>query len=250
MHTCKNFEVLEVLEGTVCNLCGLMISCVNISDIGSYEEIQNLNITFSKSEQKNISLNKYIYSILVKLELPTIIHNSIADIAFVLITSVYKYLNSKGSYLKKALIVITAYKLYNIYSYTELIKKIDLPIKYISKAEMNIAELVSTKKIPFNILKNIHSDHPIRFIYNIIHINKLTVSQDILQQTHSLISKCMEIGMTSDHQPSSIAISSLFFIIKQQKIDIDIRIFSNIYGLSHITISKIHDKIKLHLQNV
>ena len=241
MHNCENYNEIKTLEGRVCDSCGLMLSTCNIDSTPLYGEYYE--ITYSKSELQNITLQKYIITVLNKLKIPIIIHNEISIIAFKLIKLMYTFTNYKGAYLKKALIIITIYKLYNVYSYNDLILQIDLNIKYISKAEMCIAELISTKHISEDFC-GVQNNHPIRVIYNIIHLRKLKIPDSILSNTNSLINKCLQLGFNSEHQPSSIAISCLYFIIKQFNVDMDIKLFCSIYNLSNTTISKVVDKIK------
>lgn len=245
MHNCKNFNEIKTLEGCVCDSCGLMLTTCNIDYTPLYGEYYE--ITYSKDQRQNITLQKYIITVLNKLKIPQIIHNEISTIAFKLIKLMYSFTNYKGAYLKKALIIITIYKLYNVYSYNELISYLDLNIKYISKAEMCIAELISTKHIPENFC-GVQNNHPIRVIYNIIHLRKLQIPDFILSNTNALINKCLQLDFTSEHQPSSIAISCLYFVIKKFNIDMDIKLFCNIYNLSNTTITKVCDKIKTKIK--
>jgi hypothetical protein len=150
MHNCKEFEI-GTIEGIVCSECGLFLS-QNIDSkpiFGDYHETM-----ISKEDQKKITLQKYITSTLTRLTLPVIIHEQVASLSFNLIRKMYLYTSSKGAYLKQALVIICVYNLFNVYSYHELISRINLNIKYISKAESVISNLISTNRINKNIFQD------------------------------------------------------------------------------------------------
>lgn len=243
MHNCKEFTEIHTIEGIVCSECGLFLS-PNIDSkpvFGEYHET-----IISKSDQSKLTLQKYITNVLTMLKLPKIIHEKVGIIAYDLIRKMYLYTNFKGSYLKKSLVIVCVYNLYNVYSYSELINTIDLNIKYISKAENVIANLISINRVKQDLFQD--NNHPIRVIYNVIHTHQLKIPDCIMNDTNSLIDECLKLKFTSHHQPSSIAISCLFYIIRHYKIDMDIKLFSDIYNLSMATILKISDKINTQIK--
>jgi hypothetical protein len=232
MHNCITFNEINTIEGLVCDNCGLML-CINIDSMpvfGTFTET-----IMSKNEQKEVTLNNYIKTIFTRLDLPLVIYNSTCNVAFDLITKMNTFTKYKGIYLKQAIIIISICDLFNVYNYKYLANKINLHVKYILKAKNVISDLICNK----HVLKIHDSIDPMNIIYSIIHNNNLEIPEYILATTSRLVKEFP----VSCHQPSSIAISCLYHVICKFNINIDIKLFSNIYNLSESTITKIINKI-------
>ncbi len=287
---CVKCNHIEYDTDYVCTNCGLMnnndkIYDNNINYDNNNNEMTILNYPRKKhnydknnhlckmktwyentSEEKNeYKLLLYTKKICNSLEI-----NSYIDYICDLVNKVLKCVKlndgTKRSRVKDGIIVVCiyyTYKKHNLHNYTftlqNLAKKLDLNIKYISKAEITILELISKKKIlmdrnvllnidtSFNILPDIKSqfiDHTkTKACFN---MNDNRDEIDILfNDLESLLKYYENNELFNNHTPFSITVGCLYYLLKQ-KYDTDVILISNIYNISNITILKIYK----HLVNI
>jgi hypothetical protein len=212
----------------------------------------NLWYSYTNDEKNAYKLVKYTKDLCNKLEI-TLYNDLICDTVNNVFIAIKKDDGTKRSRVKDGIIIICIYYIYKMYDTTismnfsnELAKKINLNHKYICRAEKIILELVNKNKISFNKEIFLNTD------------TKLTVSQITLQlkkilnyilpdelyiNLDKLIMICKQNDFLIEHTPYSVHVGCLYYIIKQNDINIDIYEFSKLYKLSHITILKIYNKL-------
>jgi transcription initiation factor TFIIIB Brf1 subunit/transcription initiation factor TFIIB len=109
-----------------------------------------------------------------------------------------------------------------------------------------ILELVNSKRL--NLDKKIMLDTKKPFDYITESINKynLNISKDILKIVKILIEICEDNDLLLDHTPLSIGASCFYYILKLKNIDTDVKIFSDFYNLSIVTVIKTYNKLKVY----
>ena len=61
-----------------------------------------------------------------------------------------------------------------------------------------------------------------------------------------LINICEENDLLLDHTPQSVGICCFYYILKLNNIEIDVKLFIEIYNISAVTLFKTHSKLQQH----
>lgn len=220
--------------GTTCIKCGLVLYSEYQSQFNQ-EEIINLKKPFYRkykkynlwykwtNEEKNLySIEQYTKSICKKLEVDTFI-DFICDLVKIIMILIKKNDCSKRNHLKIAIIILCIVHVLPQYTVTSLSKKIELNIKYITKAEKNIKELLLQNKLQLSHLKHFETKND--------HVTQL-------------IDYCKKNDIIQEHSPKSIYAVCTFFIAKKNDSTLSINKFVNCTDISTVTISKIYKKLK------
>jgi ribosomal protein L37E len=264
---CQSCGIIEYNELNVCTNCGLVKS-ENIEEYQNYtydedDHINNENTTsninykkqytssrlykmnlwysYSNDEKNTYKLIKYTKDLCNKLEI-TLYNDLICNTVNNVFDAIKKDDGTKRSRVKDGIIIVCIHYIYKMYDNnipmnfsTILAKKIDLNHKYICKAEKTIIELINKNKISFN--KQIYLNHDIKISQNYLLPDELYIKLD------ELIQLCQKKDIITEHTPYSIHVGCLYYIIKNNNINIDIYDFSKLYKLSTITILKIYNKL-------
>ena len=134
--------------------------------------------------------------------------------------------------------------------------KLNLPTKYISKAEKNILELIQHKKInpalDINIFTSIFTLKHNKSLYTLDNIH-----ETILLEVDELISYCNNNEILIEHSPSSIYYGCLYYILKKKELVNKDNVkqtclteiqFSKKYDISHVTVKKIYNKLIVQIK--
>ena len=288
---CVNCNHIEYDTDHVCTNCGLMNNNDKIYDNNinydtntemtvlnypkkKYNYDKNNHLCKMKTWYENTSEEKNEYKLLLytKKICNSLEINSYIDYICDLVNKVLKCIKlndgTKRSRVKDGIIVVCiyyTYKKHNLQNYTftlqNIAKKLDLNIKYISKAEITILELINKKKISMdrNILLNIDTslnilpDIKLQFRLYFDHSKSkacfgLVRSEiDVLfKELESLLKYYENNELFNNHTPFSITVGCLYYLLKQ-KYDSDIILLSNVYNISHITILKIYKNLVQHI---
>lgn len=272
-HNCNNTSFIIDFE-TTCDNCGLILqyppeySTISYSEpIESKKHVYNTQTNkilkmqewymYTKDEKNEYKLNKYTEELCKKLQ----IHENLIPCISVFVCEVMNAIkkNNEGpkrSKVKDGLIIVCIYyisKNYNHnYSYIELSKKINLEMKYISKADKIIIELINCNKLQLsNDLKKSlkETEKSINYITRIITKYNLQIDPDILSQVNLLIDICNDNDILLDCTPLTIGVSCFFYIININDIDINLKIFSEIYDISMSSILKTNSKLNTYSSN-
>lgn len=252
-----NYEV-------ICMDCGLIIEEDRIISSQTFDNnvVQVKKKTYNKlskmqewymwsNEEKNIyKLKTYIAELCNKLNIPEFLLTNITELCVNVMELIKKTDGTKRARVKDGILVICIYYVTKDtstpFSYMDMAKKLNLDIKYVTRAERMILELVNSKKL--NLDKKIMLDTKKPFDYITESINKynLNISKDMLRLVKLLIEICEDNDLLLDHTPLSIAVSCFYYILKLKQKDIDIKIFSEFYNLSIVTVIKTYNKLKVH----
>lgn len=267
---CKSCGIIEYNELNVCTNCGLVKSD-NIAEYHNYtydeDNMNNENATsqintysnkkytssriykmnlwysYTNDEKNAYKLVKYTKDLCNKLEI-TLYNDLICDTVNNVFIAIKKDDGTKRSRVKDGIIIICIYYIYKMYDTTismnfsnELAKKINLNHKYICRAEKIILELVNKNKISFN--KEIFLNTGERNIKQ----KKCILPDDLQIKLDDLILLCKQKDFLIEHNPYSVHVGCLYYIIKQNNINIDISDLSKIYKLSNVTILKVTNKL-------
>ena len=129
-------------------------------------------------------------------------------------------------------------------------KQLDLDIKYVTRAERLILELVNSKKLNLSKSVVLDTQKPYDYIINTIKSKNLNINNQILEHTRSLITICEDNDILLDHTPLSVGVSCFYYILKLNNIDIDLKMFSELYDLSVVTVVKTYNKLKVYEKQI
>lgn len=270
-QTCP--ECATILYDSTCNSCGLMLNDNQEFSNYSYEEpIQYKSsytgnntrlkkmqewMMWTNEEKTEYKLNKYTKELCDKLQ----IHEQFVDAVCNLVSQVMNAIKSscdgpKRSRVKDGIIIVCIYYISkgssNVYSYIDLAKKIDLNMKYISKADKVLMELINSNKLNLSsdFMDNFYkTENPIDYVTKIIDKYQLNINKQILDQVIELINICEDNDILLDHTPLSVGVSCFYYILDINNIEINVKMFSELYDLSMVTVLKTFNKLKLHKSN-
>jgi transcription initiation factor TFIIIB Brf1 subunit/transcription initiation factor TFIIB len=266
-------ECNNIVYDSVCNNCGLLLNNNQEFSSFNYEEPIQYKPCYSKSnnrllqmqewmmwtneEKTEYKLTKYVKELCEKLQ----INESIIDTTCKFVCEIMTAIKSscdgpKRSRVKDGIVIICIYYISKgtstIYSYIDLAKKINLNMKYISKADKLLTELINSNKL--NVSKEFidnffKTENPIDYVTKIIDKYNLNINKQILEQVSELISICEDNDILLDHTPLSIGVSCFYYILDINNIDINVKMFSELYDLSMVTVVKTFNKLKQHTLN-
>jgi transcription initiation factor TFIIIB Brf1 subunit/transcription initiation factor TFIIB len=258
---------------SVCNNCGLILN--NDKEFSSYnfEEPVQYKQSYSKSnnrlmkmqewmmwtneEKTEYKLNKYTKELCEKLQINESIVNSVCNLVCQIMIAIKSSCDgTKRSRVKDGIIIVCVYYISKgtvmVYSYIDLAKKIELNMKYISKADKLLIELINSNKL--NLSKDFmdnffKTENPIDYVTKIIDKYELGINEHILNQLIELISICEDNDILLDHTPLSVGVSCFYYILYINNIELNVKMFSELYDLSMVTVLKTFNKLKQHTRN-
>jgi len=262
-------------DDKTCRECGLVLSDTVEYSSYVYEEPQvfkhhTTNVSnnrilkmqewmmWSNEEKNQYKLNKYVIQLCEKLDISEKIVNTVS----ILVSNVMKAIKSccdgpKRSRVKDGIIIVCIHYIsknesLGNNSYVDLCKKIDLSLKYASRADKLIMELINSNKLNLSdkfVSNFLKTESPMDYVLKIIGRYKLDIKEDMLKNVNNLIDICEDNDILLDHTPLSIGVSCFYYILTLNNIDIDVKIFSEIYDLSIVTIMKTYNKLKVYKKN-
>lgn len=279
INECTSCGFIEYNSINVCTNCGLIFNdrelCdevfTNLDDNGDinntsycgtfkrvntkYNRIVIMKnwYTWSNDEKLVYKLSNYTKKLCDQLN---IIHY-IDYICNLVNTVLYKVKENDGckrTKVKDGIIIVCIYYVYtknNVFvnpkfNPNTLSKLINLDIKYITRAEKSIMELINKNKIKLD--KNIFYSVKSPMSYIIQSSVTLNIKKELLNiiyvKTQELIDKCEKEELLIGHTPLSIGIGCFYFILIQYELNVDISHFAKVYNLSNVTIFKIFKKLK------
>lgn len=174
----------------------------------------------------------------------------IVDTVNVIMNTIKENYGTKRAKVKDGIIIMCIYLVsknteMNL-SYSEMARKMGIDIKYVTKADSLILELVNAKKLNFESIRIQDVKTPYQYILETINKNKLHISEKMLYKIKTLIEICEDNDLLVDHSPQSIGACCFYYILKRVNDNINIKIFSNLSDLSMVTIMKTYNKLKVY----
>jgi len=257
----------------ICYDCGLVISSNYVTNCSSFETVpeaipkkkysNNYNKKISKmqdwymwtNDEKNIyKLKTYVKNLCKDLKISEYLIEEIVNVVTMVIDTIKRNDGTKRARVKDGILVICIYYVskdtVTPYSYMDMAKRLDLDIKYVTRAERLILELVNSKKLNLNKSVVLDTQKPYDYIINTIKSKNLNIDNQILEHTQSLITICEDNDILLDHTPLSVGVSCFYYILKLNNIDIDLKMFSELYDLSVVTVVKTYNKLKVYEKQI
>lgn len=268
---CKSQNILISDSEIVCNDCGLVIDQVFSSTVFLNNDVEftrqkqnftNFNSQFSKiqkmqewfmwtnDEKTSYKLSNYTRELCTKVNIPEMLIPIICNTVNIVMCAIKKYEGTKRARVKDGIILSCIEYVGNDnnvkISAAELAKKINLDIKYVTRADRIILELINNHKL--NLKKNtiLNVKTPFEYVLNVIEKNNLEIPEIIIKKIKALIKFCEINDILIDHTPLSIGVSCFYYILKESNINVDIQIFADLYDLSIVTILKTYNKLNTH----
>ena len=271
---CKSYNIYNENDNSICSECGLVITEYNLSSQPVYDSQMYTNqsssskTTFSNNklkkmqewymwtnEEKNIyKLKMYTRELCVKLQISETIIPSITDTVTFVMDIIKKNEGTKRARVKDGIIVFCIHYVskdsHIQYSYIDLSKKLSLDIKYVTKAERIILELINSKKLNLNKKLVLQIKQPLEYVLDTINKKSLKVSDEIVSNVKLLIEICEDNDLLLDHTPLSIGVCCFYYVLKNKNITIDLKMFSELYDLSIVTVIKTYNKLKMYEKQI
>lgn len=207
----------------------------------------NLNNVFSDT--------KTLQSLDLNNKISIMLNENIIEQVVIFVSQVMKAIKDdfngpKRSKVKDGLIIMCIYyvlKSNEIYtSYIDISKILKIEMKHISSANKTITLLINNGKLKIKesfkdfIFK---TEKPMDYINKIIDKYSLSIDSLILIQVSTLIDICEDNDILLDHTPLSIGVSCFYYILTLNSLEIDIKLFSELYNISIVTIDKTFKKL-------
>lgn len=269
-RNCQSNNILISDAEFVCNDCGLVSDQIFSSALFlnndntqlSKAKHVNYNSQFSKiqkmqewfmwtnDEKNSYKLSIYTKELCTKLNIPEMLVSIISDTVNIVMTTIKKYDGTKRARVKDGIILscieyVSNDNNLNI-SATELAKKINLDIKYVTRADRLILELINNQKLNLKKTTALNVKTPIEYIISVINKNKLEIPEILIKKLKALINFCETNDILIDHTPLSVGVCCFYYILKTNNIEIDLKIFADLYDLSIVTILKTFNKLSVH----
>lgn len=128
----------------------------------------------------------------------------------------------------------------------ELAKKADLELKYVTKAEKIILELVNMNRLKLDKHIVLETRHPFDYVREVVRKHNLEIPGNVLEKVGELITVCEQRDILLDHTPLSVGVCCFYYMLKVHNISFDVKFFSELYDLSVVTVLKTYNKLKQH----
>ena len=264
--TCKANNIKIDDNQVTCMECGLVLSREYImvnnvyekqniqmkSGRGEYSKIKRMEDWFmwSNEEKTSYKLNCYTQKFCKQLGIPEQYIANIINITTTVFSIIKQNYGMKRSKVKDGIILacigIISKQIGLNMSYLDMTKTIGLDVKYVTRGEGFILELINAKKLKIDKDIVMKSHSPYQHVLDTIYKKGLNISDDILDKIKLLIEICEDNDILMDHTPMSIGVSCFYYVLKTMKHDIDIKIFSDINDISLVTVTKTYNKLKIY----
>jgi hypothetical protein len=268
-YNCSSSNIKGYDGERTCYNCGLVLSdecnfysntydseCVITYDkkkvYSKYGKIKQMEEWYKWTNDEKVVYKLTIYTeqFCKKLGLSEKIIPMIIDTVIVIMSTIKENYGTKRARVKDGIIIMCIHLVsknteFHL-TYNEMAKKTGVDMKYITRADSLILELINAKKLNFQKDFKIHDvKTPYSYILEIITKNKLHISETLLKKIKTLIEICEDNDLLIDHSPQSIGACCFYYILKASN-DINIKLFSNISNLSIVTIMKAYNKLKVY----
>lgn len=267
-YNCKGDNINCNGNEYICSDCGLILredrlntSCASF-DVQQPQTSNKNYLSNSKlskmqewymwsNEEKNVyKLKLYVRNLCQKLKIIECLVENIVDTVVMVMDSIKRNDGTKRARVKDGIIVCCIYYVskdtQTPYSYVTIANQLTLDIKYVTRAERIILELINSKKLHLNKKTVLNTKKPFEYITETIKRNGLKVDDNVLDQVKTLINITEDNDILLDHTPLSIGVCCFYYILQLRNIDIDIKVFSDLYDLSAVTVLKTYNKLKVY----
>lgn len=268
---CKNTSLTMSSHEIVCFECGL-VQADYISNVQTNVPFETQDIPYRRAcsagnskmkkmqewymwtnEEKNeYKLVNYTKTLCTKLEINEGLTSSICSTVVEVMNVIKKYDGTKRARVKDGIILTCiqyvskdgVHKGASYISAVDLARKINLEIKYVTRAEKIMLELLANKKLKLDKRNMLETQHPYEYVLTVVQKKSLKIPPLILLQVRKLINICEGNDILLDHTPLSIGVCCFYYVLKANGIELDVKLFSDLYDLSVVTVIKTYNKLK------
>lgn len=247
-----------------CENCGVVWN--NCNYVHSYQEsipirhtssskfnnIQRLQqwTMYSNEEKSQYKLKKYTESICEKVGIEAHLIPIVCDTVCNVMDIIKENEGTKRARVKDGIIISCIHYLSKYldqkYDSVSLAKRLGINIKYITKADKIILPLIHSGKLKFDKHSFLQTESPFFYVNQMIEQYHLQIPEFMIIQVHRLINICEENDLLLDHTPQSVGICCFYYILKLNNIEIDVKLFIEIYNISAVTLFKTYSKLQQH----
>jgi transcription initiation factor TFIIIB Brf1 subunit/transcription initiation factor TFIIB len=203
---------------------------------------------WSNEEKNNYKLSMYTKDICNKLGIQEGLQVDISNTVTTVMNVIKKHDGTKRARVKDGIILnciqYVSQSTTTPLSAIALAKKIGLDIKYVTRGEKLLLELMSHKRLNFNKETMIETRNPYSYVVEVIKKNKVKIPDVILTQVKALIDVCEANDIILDHTPLSIGVCCFYYILKSNDVECDLKLFCEMYNISLVTVIKTYNKLK------
>lgn len=267
---CTSTNMINSMESLICQDCGLILTEDRLNSSPVFESIiepsrgyVNKNNKISKmqewymwtNEEKNTyKLKQYVRDLCNRLKIIECLIENIIETVVIVMDCIKKNDGTKRARVKDGIIICCIHYVskdtQTPYTYTSMARDLNLDIKYVTRAERLILELMNAKKLNLDKTLVLDTNKPFDYVINTIKKNDLKIDDSILKDTRTLIEICEDNDILLDHTPLSIGVCCFYYVLQMRSINIDIKIFSELYDLSSVTIIKTFNKLKSYKRQI
>lgn len=271
--SCNKNAMYYTNDEIICNNCGMVQSsifsnssnCTFLPAVSTFGHKTNTYSNGSKNakllqmqewkmwsnEEKNTyKLVNYTKTLCAQLNIPETLLPNIYETVTLIINTIKKNDGTKRARVKDGIILVCIEYVCNNSNYNissiDMAKRLKLDIKYVSKAEKMVLDLLNNNKINLNKNDLLSIKEPYYYIENVINQKGLQIPFNVLNQVKRVIDICEQNDILLDHTPLSIGVCCFYYVLLMFSIDIDVKLFSEIYNLSIVTIVKTTNKLKAY----
>lgn len=209
---------------------------------------------WSNNEKNEYKLKLCVQDLCKKLKITECLVISIVETVILVLNAIKHNDGTKRARVKNGIILVCIHYVSKDtstpYSYSELTKRLELDIKYITRAEKMILELINSGKLNLDKSLVLKTLKPFDYVVNTIKKKYIKIDSQILEKVKSLIDICEDNDLLLDHTPLSIGVCCFYYILKLENINVDSKLFSEMYGLSLVTVIKTYNKLKVYEKQI
>lgn len=269
INICKNCSA--DIDDKVCYQCGFFLREENIALCNAFETMPITSVKssfkskskinkmqewymWSNSEKNEYKLKLCVQDLCKNLKIAECLVGSIVDTVILVMNAIKNNDGTKRARVKQGIILVCIHYVSKDtstpYSHSELTKRLNLDIKYVTRAERMILELINSKKLNLDkglVLRNLK---PFDYVINIIKQKFIKINSEILDKVKSLIEICEDNDLLLDNTPLSVGVCCFYYILKMENINVDIKLFAEMYDLSLVTVVKTYNKLKVYEKQI
>jgi transcription initiation factor TFIIIB Brf1 subunit/transcription initiation factor TFIIB len=202
---------------------------------------------WTNDEKNSYKLMTYTKALCTKLGIHESFFQSICQTVEHVMNVIKKHDGTKRARVKDGIILVCIQYICD-QSAVGLARNMGLDIKYISKAERFILELISSKKLQLEKTIVVENKSPFKYINDIVRKHHINIPSHVMEQVKHFIQYCEDNDILLDHTPLSLGASCFYYILQKNQIDCDVKALADICNISAVTILKTYNKLKTKMQ--
>ena len=170
---------------------------------------------WTNNEKNEYKLKLCVQDLCKRLKIAECLVGSIVDTVILVINAIKNNDGTKRARVKHGIILVCIHYVSKDtstpYSYSELTKRLNLDIKYVTRAEGMILELINSKKLNLDkglVLRNLK---PFDYVINTIKQKYIKINPEILERVKCLIEICEDNDLLLDHTPLSVGVCCFYY---------------------------------------